>query len=109
MGFAAPPGSGVERSYLAARDAEQLAEEPVAKVWFDQPTPMTLRGISVGWGSQNSAWGRIARRRPLTQVEMGGSRRKQQPAQDKKREQNERDFCYFQRKEVFFTALGNFT
>ncbi len=37
--------SEAQRSYLAVLDAERLAEGPLAKVWFDQPVPMTFHGI----------------------------------------------------------------
>lgn len=36
-----------ERSYLAVLDAERPGDGPLAKVWFNQPVPMTFHGIFV--------------------------------------------------------------
>ncbi len=36
-----------QRSYLAVLDAEHLADGPKAKVWFNQPVPMTFHGVFV--------------------------------------------------------------
>lgn len=39
-----------DRSYVAVLDGADLAGGPVARVWFDQPLPMTFHGTFVGSG-----------------------------------------------------------
>ena len=34
----------VDRSYIAVLDGQQLDHGPVARVWFDQPLPLTFHG-----------------------------------------------------------------
>jgi all-trans-8'-apo-beta-carotenal 15,15'-oxygenase len=36
-----------ERSYLAVLNAERLGDGPLAKIWFNEPVPMTFHGIFV--------------------------------------------------------------
>lgn len=42
----------VSRSYLAVLDAEHLTDGPLAKIWFNQPVPMTYHGIFVPGASR---------------------------------------------------------
>lgn len=37
----------LQRSYVAVLDAEHIEDGPVARVWFDQPIPMTFHGVFV--------------------------------------------------------------